>query len=397
MVAFQSDLTAAENNLNASIVTAQNAAVSTSEYYAGNHFLGLGGGGISGILQIQGVPNTVGNNVPVNVLSVFGGNGATSSGFPGDGIFLAAGGGSAYFLEPAPRLATGGSISINPGTGILGYGSDGGDGGQIVLQPGTGGGGSVLYSVPPGNPGNVVIVGDDNGAVRNTPHQLQIQGASNTNKQLLIGYLADAGGDNGYGAIQATLDGTVNTPLLLNPNGGGVGIQTTTVTNSLTIGQGQGGALADGWGTYSSRRFKTDIQTLPDALSTVERLRGVSYTLKATGKHEIGVIAEEVGKVVPEVVTYEKNGVDARSVDYTRLTALLIEATKQQQAEIASQRAELINAIHLIKTEQAQIHRQAATISSLKTQIHDGAKSLHQVQQQLAARQSDQPTLVASR
>jgi hypothetical protein len=42
----------------------------------------------------------------------------------------------------------------------------------------------------------------------------------------------------------------------------------------------------------------------------------------------VGVIAEEVSEVVPEIVTYEDNGKDARSVDYTRLTALLIEATK---------------------------------------------------------------------
>ena len=173
--------------------------------------------------------------------------------------------------------------------------------------------------------------------------------------------------------------------------------QHSAYTNPLIVGQGQGAAIADGWYTYSSRRFKTNIQTLPDAFDKVEKLRGVSYTLKATGKREIGVIAEEVGEVVPEVVTYEKNGVDAQSVDYNRLTALLIEATKEQQAEIASQQAELTKALRLIKTEQAQIHQQAATISSLKAQIHDGAETLHQVQRQLAARQSDQPTLVASR
>jgi hypothetical protein len=51
------------------------------------------------------------------------------------------------------------------------------------------------------------------------------------------------------------------------------------------------------------------------------------------GKHEIGVIAKEVGAVVPEVVSYEENGKDARGVDYSRLTALLIEALKQQQRE----------------------------------------------------------------
>jgi hypothetical protein len=76
-------------------------------------------------------------------------------------------------------------------------------------------------------------------------------------------------------------------------------------------------------------------------LSKVEQLRGVSYDLKASGKHEIGVIAEEVGGVVPEVVSFEENGKEARGVDYSRLTALLIEAVKQQQREILALRRQL--------------------------------------------------------
>jgi hypothetical protein len=40
----------------------------------------------------------------------------------------------------------------------------------------------------------------------------------------------------------------------------------------------------------------------------------MSYDLKANGKLEVGVIAEEVGAVVPEVVTWEKDGKDAQSV-----------------------------------------------------------------------------------
>jgi len=113
-----------------------------------------------------------------------------------------------------------------------------------------------------------------------------------------------------------------------------VGIGTTTPSNILTIGRGLGHPVSDSWETYSSRRWKTNIQTLPNALAKVEQLRGVSYDQKDSGKHEVGVIAEEVGKVVPEVVTYEDNGKDARGVDYSRLTALLIEAVKQQQKEI---------------------------------------------------------------
>ena len=53
------------------------------------------------------------------------------------------------------------------------------------------------------------------------------------------------------------------------------------------------------------------------------------------------MIAEEVGQVVPEIVSYEANGKDARGVDYTRLTALLIEAVKEQQAKINALEAEV--------------------------------------------------------
>ena len=120
-----------------------------------------------------------------------------------------------------------------------------------------------------------------------------------------------------------------------------VGIGTTAPAHIFTIAQGFGDAYADGWSTYSSRRWKTNIETLHGALGKVEQLRGVSCDLKDSGKHEIGVIAEEVGQVVPEVVSYEKNGKDAQGVDYSRLTALLIEAVKQQQQQIQKQQRQI--------------------------------------------------------
>jgi len=382
VVAFQSDLSSAETTLNTSISAAQTNAVSTSEGYTNSNFLPLGGGSINGNVAIQGPPN-VGN-----VLSVTGGS-SQSFGAPGQGITLTSGNGGPGFWSAG---GNGGSIALTAGSGGYSYDDTdtGGNGGQIVLSVGQAGGGAVGS----GARGQVIVEGDDNGVLRTTPAQIQIQGASNSGKQLLIGYLSDGGLDYGYGAIQATFTDIANTPLLLNPNGGGVGIQTTTVTNSLTIGQGQGGALADAWYTYSSRRFKTDIQTLPDALDKVEKLRGVSYTLKATGKHEIGVIAEEVGKVVPEVVTYEKNGVDAQSVDYTRLTALLIEATKEQQKLIDKQAAQLETAIHQIKAQQAQIRQQSASLKQLRNQVQANTRQVHQISQQPT---NSQPTLVASR
>ena len=97
-------------------------------------------------------------------------------------------------------------------------------------------------------------------------------------------------------------------------------------------------------------------------------MRGVSYDLKANGQHEVGVIAEEVGAVVPEVVTWEKNGKDAQSVDYGRLTALLIEATKEQQALIGEQKEQ-------IRESQAQIARLTRQVKTIQATLKANGRS----------------------
>jgi hypothetical protein len=53
------------------------------------------------------------------------------------------------------------------------------------------------------------------------------------------------------------------------------------------------------------------------------------------------MIAEEVGKVQPEIVAYEKNGTDAIGMDYSKITPLLLEAIKAQQAEILALQEEI--------------------------------------------------------
>lgn len=81
-------------------------------------------------------------------------------------------------------------------------------------------------------------------------------------------------------------------------------------------------------------RIKTNIQPLHGALEKIERLQGVSYERKSDGKHEIGVVAEDVDRIVPEVVSRDPKTHEVQGVDYSRLAALLIEAVKSQQTEI---------------------------------------------------------------
>ncbi len=96
------------------------------------------------------------------------------------------------------------------------------------------------------------------------------------------------------------------------------------------MGQGR----ANAWKTYSSGRWKTNVRTIQDAMDKVRRLRGVYFDWKEQGTHDVGMIAEEVGRVIPEIVDYEANGTDASSLAYDRLVALLVEALKEQDARI---------------------------------------------------------------
>jgi hypothetical protein len=62
-------------------------------------------------------------------------------------------------------------------------------------------------------------------------------------------------------------------------------------------------------------------------------MRGVSYIKKDTQTKEIGVIAEEINEILPDVVIKNTEG-EVESVAYGRLTAILIEAVKELKAEI---------------------------------------------------------------
>ena len=82
----------------------------------------------------------------------------------------------------------------------------------------------------------------------------------------------------------------------------------------------------------SDERLKENVKTISNALDKVKNLRGVEYDHKKTGEHSIGVIAQEVEKVLPELVFEDALGV--KSVGYANIVAVLIEAIKEQQEQI---------------------------------------------------------------
>lgn len=83
----------------------------------------------------------------------------------------------------------------------------------------------------------------------------------------------------------------------------------------------------------SDARMKEDVTTLIDALSTVAELRGVSYILKTNNEVNVGLIAQEVERVLPQVVsTDEVSGM--KMVAYGNLVGVLIEAIKEMKVRI---------------------------------------------------------------
>lgn len=96
------------------------------------------------------------------------------------------------------------------------------------------------------------------------------------------------------------------------------------------------GTIAD----VSDARLKKNIELIPDAIGKITSLRGVFFDWNLDenpgfvleNRHQVGVIAQEVEKVLPELVIISKEGY--RMVDYTKLTPVLIEAVKEQQQQI---------------------------------------------------------------
>ena len=92
-----------------------------------------------------------------------------------------------------------------------------------------------------------------------------------------------------------------------------------------------GDILASGNVTaYSDERLKSSVETIPDALSKVLNVRGVTFDMNA--ERGTGVIAQELEKVLPEAVFDNEDGM--KSVAYGNVVGLLIEAIKEQQTQI---------------------------------------------------------------
>jgi hypothetical protein len=256
-------------------------------------------------------------------LTIRGGNAGVVSGGAGGDLNLTGGanlpsGGVGYGGLGAP-----GAVNI---TGSYGYNSVGGNINIIA-------GATSCWALPGGNHSDVIIKGGQNLVVTD-PSSIVLEGG------YTIGTSCSTtpGSTGGNLVLKSGLGsgtGTNGTIQLMNGN---VGIGTAAPTQKLHVVGNicYTGAIA----ACSDFRYKTNINPIHNSLAKLMLLQGVNYYWKTSeytnmdfsDRKQLGFIAQDLEKIFPEMVFTDDKGY--KSIDYSRLTPVLVETIKEQQKEI---------------------------------------------------------------
>jgi hypothetical protein len=102
-------------------------------------------------------------------------------------------------------------------------------------------------------------------------------------------------------------------------------------STKLTFNPSSGLLTSTDYNSSSDKRLKKNVKTVTGALATVDALRGVSFEWKEGSAKSIGMIAQEVQEVIPDVVTTDDNGY--MGIKYTNVIGVLVEAIKELKAD----------------------------------------------------------------
>lgn len=135
------------------------------------------------------------------------------------------------------------------------------------------------------------------------------------------------------GPTGCNVDQPINVSDYFQEKEGGLGLRSPLEMNSENINDG-GEIHADRFLADSDERLKHELRRIDNPLGKLSEMSGYYFYWNEQGKEErdLGVSAQEVEVVLPEIVSEKQDGYKA--VDYSKLTPLLIEALKEQQAEL---------------------------------------------------------------
>lgn len=318
---------------------------------------GAGGGGG----YYFGTSSTAGGTSSVTSLGLSAGGGGPGQHHTGDGTGAGVGGtASGGTVNTNGNSGTAGTVDVISGSGGSAPNGGGGGGpgvvsgqGQNGATPGGGGGGGAIYA-----PDDETPAGGGSGGYTEKTFTPATLPTGTTINDIVVG----AGGEPGYyphpsqggfggsGQVSITCSTTGSPPAnnrgVLFLDSGAYSTDANFVYNA-SGNLGIGAAPAAGFKldvagdarvatlSYSSdERLKRDIASLDDALENILKIDGVSYKWRVddfpdrnfTSNDQIGLIAQNVGKVYPELITKDDEGF--LSVNYPGLIAPLIEAVK---------------------------------------------------------------------
>ena len=197
-------------------------------------------------------------------------------------------------------------------------------------------------------PVSTLTVGSTNGSV---PGEITLNptAASNEGGQIIFKRAINAGTNDWiidqYGTTNANarlrLFNTSESNGINILENGFVGVGTAVPTVRLQVA---GDIIANSIAGSSDARFKKNITPIENPLQKVLQLRGVNFDWKTnefsarsfSENRSLGFIAQEVEKVLPEIVQTEKTVEGYKAVQYDKVVALLVEAIKEQQKQIDS-------------------------------------------------------------
>ena len=202
------------------------------------------------------------------------------------------------------------------------------------------------------------------------------------------GWVLKSGGGNDLGQVR---NNAGNTFMLFDGANQRVGIGTAapseklevcgnlkvigTINASSTINASQAITCS------SDKRYKTNINSLTHSLSKVLTMQGVTYQWRVNEfpdkqfkeGEQIGFIAQEIEKIYPELVFTDKDGY--KSVDYSRLTPILVEAIKEQQKLIENLQIKNQSYESKFTNSELKIQKLETAIEALiNTSVKDQAK-----------------------
>ena len=309
-----------------------NSVTATIFYGDGTNLTGAGGETLISGITVKEESSTVGTAGSIKVLDFQGANiTATASGSDTSVITVTGGGlweSNATGIHTLTNVGVGtttaspATFTVNAGTAVTAVSVAATTGELFTITNNLTDGSIFSVNDVSGIPSIDV---DADGTIQLAPTgTTEMVGIGTTNPTSKLHVVGDV---NITGVITATAgagiaSATILTDAGIDPNG------TSTFLNVNITGI----ATAADFNSSSDIKLKTNVQRISDPLDKIIRIEGVSFNWKKDNSPSIGVIANELEKVLPELVTDS----DPKAVNYNGLIGVLIEAVKEQQSEIDS-------------------------------------------------------------